>query len=741
MNSPFKFPRRVRIHGGECGAVARALHHEAQKVALTRNEQTLISDECSLTRQAGSEKASGSTLNERKQMSTKTSIKRIALVAVSALGLSLANTAPSFAGDVNSPTANTVSINLKLVTAAPKTGTAVEVNFGADTTAYDPGAADKAVWTVTGYLSTYPSGGFAQVTADDDAVGTDVIPTGSNAANETVSGSTYTAKSVNNDDDLLGNDVTATTATGLGSFSFNPSKAGDYTLTVWNDRDIDGSIDIGEAVQTLVITVVDKPAFSNSLSTAYIIAGNGTTRATATTDAEGYVFASKTMSTANAAAIAVALVDSTGTAMTSGNTLTATITGVGGVVASASNQAATQCNASTVTRVSSVTSDGEDVVYVCADGNAGVGTITIQVTNAAGVTTTLATKTVTFYGAVTGISTVSTLRSIGRAGGYTAGAADGSLAGRLGTEATTPAFIVKTVDATGGVANIASAGVPEIISSDLTVVTGGTCALDDGLSIYSSGLGAGFYNCNFDTAVTSASGQKATLTVRTANPAVANTYFTTTVDVTIGGSVSTTTLTFDKASYEPGEAMVVTLTAKDSAGNPVYDGAATPEVSFNKAVGGASQTIAASVYVAGKYATSSTRPSIFAPSIAGDFFARASAAVGGVTSQLTTKATVTQTGTAAEATAKAAEAAANAASDAAAEAIDAANAATDAANLAAEAADAATVAAEEARDAADAATAAVEELATQVATLMAALKAQITTLANTVAKIAKKVKA
>ena len=88
-----------------------------------------------------------------------------------------------------------------------------------------------------------------------------------------------------------------------------------------------------------------------------------------------------------------------------------------------------------------------------------------------------------------------------------------------------------------------------------------------------------------------------------------------------------------------------------------------------------------------------------------------------------------------------ADAAANAAADAAAEAIDAANAATDAANLAAEAADAATVAAEEARDAADAATAAVEELATQVATLMAALKAQITTLANTVAKIAKKVKA
>jgi len=100
---------------------------------------------------------------------------------------------------------------------------------------------------------------------------------------------------------------------------------------------------------------------------------------------------------------------------------------------------------------------------------------------------------------------------------------------------------------------------------------------------------------------------------------------------------------------------------------------------------------------------------------------------------------------AATAAAKAAQAAAvaeaAAATDAANEAIDAANAATDAANLAAEAADAATVAAEEARDAADAATAAVEELATQVSTLIAGLKAQLTTVANTVAKIAKKVKA
>jgi hypothetical protein len=34
MNSRFKFPRRVRIHGGECGAVARALHHEVKIFSL-----------------------------------------------------------------------------------------------------------------------------------------------------------------------------------------------------------------------------------------------------------------------------------------------------------------------------------------------------------------------------------------------------------------------------------------------------------------------------------------------------------------------------------------------------------------------------------------------------------------------------------------------------------------------------------------------------------------------------------
>jgi hypothetical protein len=107
MNSPLKFPLRVRIHGGECGAVARALHHEAQKVALTQNEQMFSSDVKGLMRQADRKKSLRSTLIERKQMSTKTSIKRIALVAVSALGFGLLSVMPANAAV---PTTATLSV-------------------------------------------------------------------------------------------------------------------------------------------------------------------------------------------------------------------------------------------------------------------------------------------------------------------------------------------------------------------------------------------------------------------------------------------------------------------------------------------------------------------------------------------------------------------------------------------------------------------------------------------------------
>ena len=43
MNSQIKFLRRVRIHGGECGAVARALHHEAKRSSFCQADLEMVS--------------------------------------------------------------------------------------------------------------------------------------------------------------------------------------------------------------------------------------------------------------------------------------------------------------------------------------------------------------------------------------------------------------------------------------------------------------------------------------------------------------------------------------------------------------------------------------------------------------------------------------------------------------------------------------------------------------------------
>jgi hypothetical protein len=219
----------------------------------------------------------------------------------------------------------------------------------------------------------------------------------------------------------------------------------------------------------------------------------------------------------------------------------------------------------------------------------------------------------------------------------------------------------------------------------------------------------------------------------------------------LAGGARTIAVDAATVSMAPGESKRVTATVKDSYGNVVdaqsvtvtYVGTAGRVASVNGVSAGTGTTDADGKVVI-ELLSEVAGTGTLTVSFTGGSSATSTNTNG--TARTTRVASITSAITisgvsAAVTAANAATAAAEAASDAAAEAIDAANAATDAANLSAEAADAATVAAEEARDAADAATAAVEELATQVATLMAALKAQITTLANTVAKIAKKVKA
>jgi len=336
-------------------------------------------------------------------------------------------------------------------------------------------------------------------------------------------------------------------------------------------------------------------------------------------------------------------------------------------------------------------------INVFSDGNGGKSTVSILV--GGGV---WATKTITFYS-----STVTNIKATqGRfvlAAGETAGCITSVSVCDGSTVAKTVATSIVASDANGN-------PVPFVkyteATSDATILTAGNTTAGYG-DFAADFLGASWFQV---PAVPNAlAGKTATMTYTSGT-------LTQSLTFAIGGAAASASLSV-AAGANIGEAGVFTINVKDAAGNKAYDNDHSLAISTNLQTTIASPAL---MVVDGK----GTVP-FFNPVVPG---------------------TVTLTGLIDSAlpisgTWSVASSSADAATDAAMEAIDAANAATDAAQLAAEAADAATVAAEEAREAADAATAAVEELATQVATLMAALKAQITTLANTVAKIAKKVKA
>jgi hypothetical protein len=794
MNSPFKFPRRVRIHGGECGAVARALHHAVQKDALIPYEQM------SFLSQADLKKAFGSTSNERKQMSTKTSFKRIALVAVSALGFGLLSVAPSSAARANteltvdaltvtaptktvrigdaaststfsfsasavSAATNDVDITLSLskpssssVTLTDSNGTGAGVakiasNAGiagtltsttiGDATGTDDlvtivtaGAIEAATSTVAGTLSITPDvPGTYVVTLTGSTAGTPstansitatftvvaralAYKTGDGAAAApfdagagvagpantvtvtaqtmgavgrralvTVSGAGATISSGGTvAGDKLSTTIAQVSGAGVSDAAdlvvFTP-QAGTVTLSIFNETANASGIFSGTASNTVTITVgtsLTGSSVSAALSSGILNAGTATS---ATVDDED-VTGARTPG-ATAATIVITLKNAAGGAVSATTATTATITGPGTL----------EFGGATGRSITILNNAAPGNVLVKGDGTSGIATVTVT----AGAFTT--TKTVTFYG--------STAK-------YTVTAKNAYLAAGV---TDTQIFTVVAVDSAGVVVpgqtvylTSSSTSTATLATSSLTTPTDSTA-----LSVGATAVAAG----------------KTTITIANASsaPTVTATYE---LNVVKAG-IASVSMAFDKDTYAPGEKATLTITAKNSAGDFVGDAA---YANFFHTGGLTSSSALTTAIDAVSITTVSGQKSytVYMPLNSG------TVTVSGLLgASVDAAAQLTSVSASAKVGATPAETAAEAATDAAAEAIDAANAATDAANLAAEAADAATVAAEEARDAADAATAAVEELATQVATLMAALKAQITTLANTVAKIAKKVKA
>jgi len=640
---------------------------------MVKND-SLITYESGILGQAAIKKFFIATFLERKIMSTKTSFKRIALVAASALAIAGFSAVPAHAA--------TTATAIVVSKATTDDGTALAAGYytankvlqANGISAFTVGAGSSVALKVISHGGAIAAGdgNSFRVTMRGIAV---VVPAEDTAA--VAQDAVYTA--------------TAFTA---------PSVPGTYTLDVVYDVDADFST-LGDQLSTAVnMTVAANPGWSQGASTALSVGAH--TDATTTTDALAKT-AVKTLGT-YVGTIVVKLRDTEG-ALYAGQTVTATVSGSGFVGGAAwadadadgvvdNSEIDTADGAAVTTRTATVTSAATGVVAfgVWADGTSGTASVAISVTDqVSGATTAMGTKSFTFYGSVAKIEVSESVYTIGRAGGFTTGAADGDLAAR--TAAHIPAFVVKTTDSAGNAANRGAN--PTIVSDNLLAVTGGACDLDDNADAdYSSG-GTGFYNCNFVTAATAKSGDKATLTVRVTNPADTTTYLSTTYKVTVGGSVAKETLTTDAATYAPGAAILVTRTATDSSGNPVYDGAASPAVSASKALGGAA--IGAGTYVGGKSAnaTSVEKSATFAPAVSGDFVLTATS---GATGSPTITATASVEGDSASSLA-----------------LDAANAATDAANNAYDEAQNATQAASDAL-------AAVTALAAQVKSLIASVK-------------------
>jgi hypothetical protein len=621
-------------------------------------------------REAAIEMVSVATI-ERIQMSTKTTIKRVALVAVAAMGFGLLSVVPSSA----TSQADTLSIS------ATGNATTVAVNTAATTTLTQTFLGIQSdTMTVTASTVSYPAGGATSVTLSGTTAslvnaGFQSISALTATFSDTASGTTYTeAKQV------LTVTMPATSVAGTYTFKFTASN-NPTTLAVT------------AAPVVWTVTVTAAAAVTAALTQAWI--AGGATTPTSALDTAG-VSTSTTTAGTQIANVAVLPGNTTLGVGVTGTILSANIvSGPGNLSFGA-----------TPTGRSITGTANQWTVNLFADGTSGVTTFTISAGSVL-----LATKTVTTYGAVASIVTtlVNGVIPVGSAGAAV-GAITAVAKDANGTIIPSPVLYAVSSDATiisnaysasttstGGVATFGLTGVLAG-TANITITNGNTSVLSTVVSnAVAVRVGAGTaatVAVTFDKAAY-ALGEKATVTV--------------TVKDAAGNLVPNGTYSV--------------FTAAGLVSNFGLDSTGTTALANAGAVG---------VVAAGSTGTATY--TVFMPSYASDVTltatgnASAAATIAGLT---ITSSTVSV----ANAAADAATDAANAATDAANYAADAADAATTAAEEATAAAQDAADAAKAAQDSADAATAAVVDLGLKVTGLIASLRSQLTALTNLIVKI------
>jgi len=570
-------------------------------------------------------------------MSTKTTFKRVALVAVAALGLGVLSVAPSSAAVIG---LTVTSVNGTATTAVSDSRTAASLRV-----TYTAQAAADSV-TITSFVSSKPAtaGAIAQsgiVTHLLDTTTSTVIPVLTNAAigaTSVVRGDSVT---------VVANINSATSGQVSANFAYYfltaPSVAGTYTIT-----SIITPLGTGTPVtKTLDIVVSATAAESLVASSTYSTLGDPT--------------ATNVLATASSTAAAtLALVLRNAANNTAAReSVTATITGAGTIGTSGGAVGKSVVLAYTTTSLS---------LSVFPDGTAGVGTITISTPSV-----TFPSKTVTFYSATPATAVASVNKPVIEASSVsTSDVVRVAMKDSLGNIWSGDAWMYATSAAS---ALIAGSETPFVCGFDTGTDQRHECVLTGKLT----GT-AKFKVINASTVAA------ATLTSNEVEVRVA---------VATPASVK---LVFDKSTYGPGEKARLSVVVLDAAGAQIvgkqYDailaaGGITPSVAFSA---GSDTLTATSVVVSpSSSSTSGTTAGqqnyvVYMPMSSGDVTVTATGSTG---LPLAARVAVTATTTVANSSV-------DAATDAANEATDAANAATDAALAAADAADAATAAAEDA---------------------------------------------
>ena len=555
----------IRISQGERDASARATHLEA----ATR--KFLV------------------TTIERKQMSTKTNFKRIALVAVAALGLGVLSSVPSQAAITGTVAVTNTNGEATTSLADSTTAGSLKVRWLAGATMDTVGITTALNSQPTGggspSLNFYPNDTTTSIAAAILAVNTGATRTVPLASD----GDTAVVRVAATADSL-----TASTGYTSGTFLYQlndttPNKAGTYTFTLTiTPYNAAGGAESTKVVTQDVSIVVTAPAALSTTAASTYSTSILSTLATASVDSATAESTSVSLlSTARTLERAIVFVKLRNAANGTGDIVDSLTVSIDkGNVGSVSS---TALGKSVIIDYAPASPDGGVKVFVFSDGTTGKATITIATKNAG-----TFTETLDWYGA--------TAKSIVAGGRLTVIP--------VGTEATSSSAAVRAqaFDAVGGF-NMASSTALYAYSSDTSVVSNyGTAC---GATAVSSSDGLWYTYCP----LTGVKAGTVTITIRDAATVALSTIASNAVTVRVSEGVATSIkVTTDKATYAPGEKGYVIVTVLDAAGlvMPVQSSTTTLAaggVYTNGQLGSSSDTMTATAFATARSSSGATAPS------------------------------------------------------------------------------------------------------------------------------------